>query len=656
MLYQLEQECLNAYRRKVDQASRNCAQLRQAVAESEAELARICAALGEQPVNTRAKSSSLKMELEAIMPQLQEMKQRKLEREREFKNIINQIDIILKELGQSRQEFPKMIGMDESDMSLRRLEEMKGHLLSLQAAKNDRLEQVLDLLESLKSLCVVLGIDFRNTAVEIHPTLDGSSALKSVSTETIDRLSAVISKLREVKVQRLNMIQDFATTMVELWNLMDTPVEEQQPFHSVTRTIAASESELTEPNALSLQFLKSAELEVARLKEMKSSKLKEVLLKKRSALEELCRKAHIVLDADHSTQFSLETIESGTIDPSLLLEQIEIQISKLKEEAFSRREILEKVEKWLAACEEESWLEEYNRDNNRYNSGRGTHLVLKRAEKARALVNKIPGMLEALASKAKSWERERGNAFLYDGVSLLSMLEQYGLVKEEKELERQRQRDQKKLQGQLIAEQEALFGAKRSPSQSAKKNLVGGGSNNKRYSMGGVMLQTPYAERAAQSSHTLKKKNPLKPQALPNVTQNYVALSSGKRESSIHARQQQSCYKTNPQRKPLSPISSLSFNTNSPNVIVAKTGEELQETPPASLMTTPVKNVIGWGNTTPKKMIPIPTPSTPASAASTAMQTAITPAAATPFADDDCVDYSYEEKRARFLLPELQIH
>lgn len=32
-------------------------------------------------------------------------------------------------------------------------------------------------------------------------------------------------------------------------------------------------------------------------------------------------------------------------------------------------------------------------DDNRYNAGRGAHLILKRAEKARALVNKLPGML-----------------------------------------------------------------------------------------------------------------------------------------------------------------------------------------------------------------------------------------------------------------------
>lgn len=30
-------------------------------------------------------------------------------------------------------------------------------------------------------------------------------------------------------------------------------------------------------------------------------------------------------------------------------------------------------------------------DENRYNAGRGAHLTLKRAEKARSLVNKLPG-------------------------------------------------------------------------------------------------------------------------------------------------------------------------------------------------------------------------------------------------------------------------
>lgn len=51
----------------------------------------------------------------------------------------------------------------------------------------------------------------------------------------------------------------------------------------------------------------------------------------------------------------------GAVDAACLLEQIELQIARVKEEALSRKDILEKVEKWMTACEEESWLEEYNR-------------------------------------------------------------------------------------------------------------------------------------------------------------------------------------------------------------------------------------------------------------------------------------------------------
>ena len=51
----------------------------------------------------------------------------------------------------------------------------------------------------------------------------------------------------------------------------------------------------------------------------------------------------------------------GVVDLGHILEQIELRIGNVKEEALSRKEILEKVEKWMAACEEECWLEEYNR-------------------------------------------------------------------------------------------------------------------------------------------------------------------------------------------------------------------------------------------------------------------------------------------------------
>lgn len=48
------------------------------------------------------------------------------------------------------------------------------------------------------------------------------------------------------------------------------------------------------------------------------------------------------------------------MDPSELLANIEAQIVKAKEEAASRKEIMDRIDRWLSACEEEKWLEEYN--------------------------------------------------------------------------------------------------------------------------------------------------------------------------------------------------------------------------------------------------------------------------------------------------------
>lgn len=54
------------------------------------------------------------------------------------------------------------------------------------------------------------------------------------------------------------------------------------------------------------------EAEVSRLEELKSSKMKELVLKKRAELEEICRKTHLVPEVDVADDYVVETIESGT--------------------------------------------------------------------------------------------------------------------------------------------------------------------------------------------------------------------------------------------------------------------------------------------------------------------------------------------------------
>ncbi|EXB52657.1 hypothetical protein L484_022434 [Morus notabilis] len=115
----------------------------------------------------------------------------------------------------------------------------------------------------------------------------------------------------------------------------------------------------------------SVEAEVSRLEQLRSSKLRDLVMKKRLELDEICRQAHMVAESQSATE-STEDIESESMDPECLLAQIELQIARAKEEALSRKEILDQVEKWLAACQEECWLEEYNKDDKRYHAGRGT--------------------------------------------------------------------------------------------------------------------------------------------------------------------------------------------------------------------------------------------------------------------------------------------
>ncbi|XP_057805601.1 65-kDa microtubule-associated protein 3 isoform X2 [Salvia miltiorrhiza] len=655
MLFELEQECLDAYRRKVDQANRSRAQLRQAVADAEAQLADISAALGDRPAHIKKSSGSLKQELETIVPQLEDMTEKRNERKNQFSELLKQINSISKELAGSTETCLDEMSIDESDLSIKKLDDLHTQLLLLQKEKDERLKQLLHLLNIVNALCLVLGMDFKSTVCSVHPSLDNACERKSISADTIQGLSAMICRLKNVKLQRMQTLQDLAMTMVELWTLMDTPVEEQQMFQNVTCTIAAAENEVTEPNSLSLEIINDAEAEVMRLQEMKMSKIKEVLLKKRLILEEICQGSHMIVEGQSGKDLSIECIESGIINPSYLLEELEAQISKVKEEAFSRKEILEKVQKWLAACEEECWLEEYNRDDNRYNAGRGAHLMLKRAEKARVLVNKIPGMVDALKSKVNAWEKERNAEFLYDGIGLVSMIDQYSELKRLKEQERQIQR--KKLQGQLMAEQEAIYGSKPSPSKSGAKTLrpsTGGGVASKRFSLGGAALQTAL-DKATPSSRTLRKNNPVKRQTLNNLR---AAPSSVKKNLYNGAVKQHSSNASishhhsgsSALRKALSPLSSLCSNVmihedQNTKSAVGQGAESGYKTPAAA---TPTKRYSANDeNRTPKTM-PVPVPATPPTASS-AMLTAKTPFTPGVRAAEQ-VEYSYEERRAGFAV------
>ncbi|KAJ4978699.1 hypothetical protein NE237_009479 [Protea cynaroides] len=500
ILLQLEQECLNVYRRKVEHTCNYKAELHQALAEAEAEAASLISALGERASFSRPENAkgTLKEQINAINPVLEDLRWKKGERVKEFREIQSQIVRICAEMAGNVQ-----LGnwadsqVDERDLTVKKLGNLKSHLQELQTEKNLRLQKINAHVNSIHELTAVMSIDSLKTIIEVHPSLvDSSNLSKSISNDTLSRLAGVVHSLQEEKKRRMQKLQDLGSTLIELWNLMDTPVDEQKRFDHVTSLISASIGDVPRQGSLALHVIEETEVEVERLNVWKASKMKELILKKQKELEEIYRGVHLDADSDSARQILVSLVDSGNVDLSNLLSSMDDRIAKAKEQALSRKDILDKVEKWTFACEEESWLDDYERDQNRYSAGRGAHKNLKRAEKARILVGKIPSLVENLTTKVTTWEEEKGFPFIYDKVPLLRNLEEYRVLRQEREEDKRRYREQKRLQEQLNAEQEALFGSKPSPMRAPTLRKPLGQSTHSN-----TMVGTPTGRRMTTSGH-----------------------------------------------------------------------------------------------------------------------------------------------------------
>ncbi|CAB4265284.1 unnamed protein product [Prunus armeniaca] len=505
MLLELERECLDVYRRKVDEAANAKARLHQSVAAKEAELATLMATLGElnidSPIQREKRSNSLKEKLASVAPLVEDLRVKKEERMKQFSDIKGQIEKISGEISgyNHLNNAPvSSLTLDEHDLSVRKLTEYQAHLHTLQKEKSDRLHKVLECVNEVHSLCGMLGLDFGQTVSEVDPSLHRTSIEQStnISNSTFEGLEQTIQKLKTERKARIQKLKDIVASLLELWNLMDSSREERSKFSRITFILGNSEPDITEPGFLSTDIIEQASAEVERLTELKASRMKELVMKRRSELEEMCRMAHIEPDTSTSAEKSNALIDSGLVDPSELLANIEAQIVKAKEEALSRKEIMDRIDRWLFACEEENWLEDYNQDENRYSAGRGAHINLKRAERARVTVNKIPAIVDNLINKTLAWEDEKKMLFLYDGARLVSILEDYKVSRQQKEEEKKRSRDQKKLQDLLLTEKEAMYGSRPSPRKSTSFRKPNGYRSNGNGSM------TPTPRRNSVGSGT----------------------------------------------------------------------------------------------------------------------------------------------------------
>lgn len=511
VLLELEQECLEVYRRKVDRANISRARLHQELAESEAEFTHLLLSLGERSLPGRPEkmSGTIKQQLDSITPALREMRLRKEERVNQFQAVQGQIQKISAEIaGQSEYDDSiTSVKVNENDLSLKKLEEYQNDLQRLHNEKNNRLQQVEKYIAAVHNLSATLGMESSMIITKVHPSLNELCGIsKNISDGILAKLNSTVESLQEEKQKRLEKLHHLGKALKNLWSLMDTSYGDRYKFSHIIDLLPVSSAEVSDPGSLTLDIIQQAEAEVKRLDQLKASKMKELLLKKQNELEEICNKSHMEIPSRSEMENILNLINSGEMDHADLLTSMDEKISRAKEEASSRKSIMEKVEKWMLARDEERWLEEYSMDQNRYSVSRGAHRNLKRAERARVTVNKIPALVDSLIAKTKSWEEERRKVFLYDEVPLLAMLEEYNLVREEREEDKQRQREIKKVQSQVVVEQENFITSRPATSNRriiSNKSLNGGFGNatplNRRLSLSIQQLGTNSINSSATS-------------------------------------------------------------------------------------------------------------------------------------------------------------
>ncbi|XP_042430710.1 65-kDa microtubule-associated protein 6-like [Zingiber officinale] len=464
MVLELERECRKIYQKKIEEASRARAFLHQSVAAKEAEVASLVAVLDERNLQRKMEKLSLKELLASVDPLLENLREMREERLRQFAEVLSQIEKIKAEIEGFSYPHPPTndVKIKQDDLSVRKLTEYQLQLKALQKDKSDRLQKVLEFVNEIYSLCGLLEVDFRKTVDSVHPSLhdNGGKHSTNISDSTLEGLSQTVLKLETEKKIRKEKLFQVAESLLDLWNLMETPHEEKKYYRETESIVGSLEHDIGCSGIYSLETIEKMEGEVERLTNLKATRMRELVLIRRTELEEICRTTHIEPDTSTAPENVSALIDSGIVNSSELLASIEMQISKAKEETIVRKEIMDRVNKWLVACTEENWLEDYDQDPNKYIAGRGFHLNLKRAEKARAIVSKIPDMVDKLMNKIFVWENERQMPFLYDGVSLVSILEEYKLLRQQKEELKRRYREQRKLQNMFLKGKETVYGSK----------------------------------------------------------------------------------------------------------------------------------------------------------------------------------------------------
>jgi len=341
---------------------------------------------------------------------------------------------------------------------------LKDHIRSMEDEKFTRLEQFVNMKESILKLYQELESE-PSTELEREVACEETDRFVLSSTN-MSQVSMILKHLEEQVKKNQKMVMEAVEKIDNLYERLQMEMNDKFQF-------------LAENQGHSPSTIRSLHTEIIRLEEIKKANIEKFVNNLRNELHCLWDKCFY--SPDQRNNFSpLHCIEFT----EELLEEHEAEAQRLKLYLDENKELFDKV-----AMRQEVWnkfmeLERRAKDPTRLMNARGNSLLQE--EKERNKVNKaLPRIEEELQELIEEWENANGGQFKVGGVSFKAFIQQQ---KEDhaNQLEAEKQARERAKKETLL--QETRFGAK--PSTPAK--LKGHNSTAKTPRK---MGQTPTASR-----------------------------------------------------------------------------------------------------------------------------------------------------------------
>ncbi|PHT47643.1 hypothetical protein CQW23_11851 [Capsicum baccatum] len=205
-------------------------------------------------------------------------------------------------------------------------------LKDIQTKKHERIHEFLNIETQIATICAEITGNDR----VISPT----DVQVNEQDLTAKRLAELESHLQELQSETNLRLQRLGESFE--WTVKEH--KQQQRFNHITSLVSSSIDEITKQGSFAFHIIEPSEVEVERLSALKTNKLRELIFKRQNELEEIYRSVHMDVDCETARQILIHLMESGS-DPSGLLSSMDDQVVKAKEEAASRKDVSDKMEK-----------------------------------------------------------------------------------------------------------------------------------------------------------------------------------------------------------------------------------------------------------------------------------------------------------------------